>query len=362
MFFLLFTNCAKNPVGVENNNISDLIPDLKKQCYIIGISINNQVIGIGSGFAISEKRIMTNAHVVNALVEFAQQYGTNGYKFVVVRDGGRVNYDYSFELDSFAVHPEYNTNNQYTYDFGIVTIKTGRIKDYCEFENENHLYSLREGNDIYTIGFPGETNDQNTIQPIATYKNGSISALRPFNQDETASNQYTNVVIQHNFNSTGGTSGSPVFNSNGKVIGIICSAEFKFIQNSDGTTDRLPVAAIAYAIRIDQRSSINNTFLKAFGSIKKVEQYAKLTIVNKSTDDIWYFNIKHSSSDEWGNNILGDDIIASGYSYTISNIPAGEYDFGVLNDDLSKVKIITNQIFESGKSYTWTVNSLEYIK
>lgn len=359
--FILLANCTKNPVGVEKNNISNLIPDLKKQCYIIGLAINDQVIGVGSGFAISEKRIMTNAHVVNALVDFAQQYGTNGYKFIAVRDGGRVNHEYSFELDSFAVHPEYNSDNQYTYDFGIVTIKSGRITDYCDFENESALYSLREGDDIYTIGFPGETNDQNTIQPIATYKNGSISALRPFNQDATASNQYTNVVIQHNFNSTGGTSGSPVFNSNGKVIGIICSAEFKFIKNSDGTTDRLPVAAIAYAIRIDQQSSINNTFLKAFGSIKKVEQFANLTIVNNSTDDIWFFSIKQSSSDDWNNDILGDDIIASGYSYKISNIPAGQYDLGVLNEDLNKGKVITKQIFESGESYTWTISSLEYI-
>ena len=149
-----------------------------------------------------------------------------------------------------------------------------------------------------------ETGDQNTIQPIATYKNGSVSALRPFDQNLTASNQYTNVVIQHNLNTTGGTSGSPIFNRNGKVIAINCSAEFEFIKNSDGSITRIPVGDIAYSIRIDQRTSINNCFLKAFSSIEKVQQYANLTIKNNTTINICYLYISQSSSDTWETTFL----------------------------------------------------------
>ena len=359
---LMLSNCSNNLTGVEEQEFNDLIPELKKQCYMIGVAIEGKMYGLGSGFAISNKRIMTNAHVVNGLVELAEQYGTEGYSFVAVRDGGRVNHEYSFELDSFAIHPEYNSENQYTYDFAVVTIKSGNISDYCVIENEEKLYTIKEGDEIYTIGFPGETGDQNTIQSIATYKNGSVSALRPFNQNSTASNQYTNVVIQHNLNTTGGTSGSPIFNRYGKVIGINCSAEFEFIRNSDGTISRIPVGDIAYAIRIDQRTSIDNCFLKAFNEIKRVEQYATIKIVNNTSINIWYLYISPSSSDSWGNDQLGEDIIPAGGSFTLGNIPSGEYDLKVMNKDQNRKKIVVNNVFEGGNSYTWTINNLEYIE
>lgn len=359
---LMLSNCSNNLTGVEEQNFNDLIPDLKKQCYMIGVAIEGKMYGLGSGFAISNKRIMTNAHVVNGLVELAEKYGTEGYSFVAVRDGGRVNHEHSFELDSFAIHPEYNSENQYTYDFAVVKIKSGNISDYCVIENEEKLYTIKEGDEIYTIGFPGETGDQNTIQSIATYKNGSVSALRPFNQNSTASNQYTNVVIQHNLNTTGGTSGSPIFNRYGKVIGINCSAEFEFIRNSDGTISRIPVGDIAYAIRIDQRTSIDNCFLKAFNEIKRVEQYATIKIVNNTSINIWYLYISPSSSDSWGNDQLGEDIIPAGGSFTLGNIPSGEYDLKVMNKDQNRKKIVVNNVFEGGNSYTWTINNLEYIE
>ena len=359
---LILSNCSNNLTGIEEQNFNDLIPELKKQCYMIGVAIEGKMYGLGSGFAISNKRIMTNAHVVNGLVELAEKYGTEGYSFVAVRDGGRVNHEYSFELDSFAIHPEYNSENQYTYDFAVVKIKSGNISDYCVIENEEKLYTIKEGDEIYTIGFPGETGDQNTIQSIATYKNGSVSALRPFNQNSTASNQYTNVVIQHNLNTTGGTSGSPIFNRYGKVIGINCSAEFEFIRNSDGTISRIPVGDIAYAIRIDQRTSIDNCFLKAFNEIKRVEQYATIKIVNNTSINIWYLYISPSSSDSWGNDQLGEDIIPAGGSFTLGNIPSGEYDLKVMNKDQNRKKIVVNNVFEGGNSYTWTINNLEYIE
>ena len=78
---------------------------------MIRVAIEGKMYGLGSGFAISNKRIMTNAHVVKGLVEIAEKYGTEGYSFVAVRDGGRVNHEYSFELDSFAIHSDQNKIN-----------------------------------------------------------------------------------------------------------------------------------------------------------------------------------------------------------------------------------------------------------
>lgn len=62
---------------------------------------------------------MSNAHLIEALVEFAEKYGLSNNKIVAVRDGGWIINKYSFELDSFSIHPEYDPNIQFTFDFGL---------------------------------------------------------------------------------------------------------------------------------------------------------------------------------------------------------------------------------------------------
>lgn len=246
----------------------ELVPQLRKQCYIVGVAYDGRIMGVGTGFAISPRRIMTNAHVVRALIDFARMYGMDDKQFVAVRDGGRLGHTHSHELDSFAIHPDYDSTTTYTYDFGIVTVRGGTLEDTCVYESLPNLYALTTGDEIATIGFPGETNDLNTVQPIATFKSGTISALRPFDPVSTPATDETNVVIQHNFNTTGGTSGSPVFNRDGRVIAIHNSGEYDFIKNQDGTWTRIPVGSLGYSIRIDQRTSMESTPLTAFSAVE----------------------------------------------------------------------------------------------
>jgi hypothetical protein len=300
---------------------------------------------------------MTNAHVAKGLIDFISNYDMTGIKLIAVRDGGRINVDNSFELDSFAIHQEYDSTKQYTYDFSLLTIKSGVLTDTCNFESTQQLYNLAIGDPIYTVGFPGEANDLNTIQPIATYKDGTISALRPFDPDRTPASSQTNVVIQHNFNTSGGTSGSPVFNNSGKVIGIHNSGEYEFIRNSDGTVTRVPVASIGYAIRIDQRTMVENCFMTSFSSIPPCQD-AKLKLLNNSTTSIYYFYIKPSSSTTWSSDLLGTKTIISGGSMNFTGIPAGTYDLRVQNQGKTLGKTIYNQDLEDCHSYTWTITSL----
>jgi S1-C subfamily serine protease len=261
----------------------EIIPDLRKKCYIIGFEFEDHIYGMGSGFAISPKHIMTNAHVVNGLIERIENYGMEGITIAAVRDGGVINESFSFELDSFAIHPEYDTSTNYTYDFALLTVASGTIEDTVKYESAAKLLDLKVGVEVATIGFPGETNNLNTVQPIATYKSGTISALRPFNPDVVQASPETNVVIQHNFNTTGGTSGSPVFNKDGNVIAIHNSGAYKFIQTETGWT-RIPVGSLGYSIRIDQRKTLLSTMRTAFTDIEP--QIVYYTFINKTLTDM----------------------------------------------------------------------------
>jgi S1-C subfamily serine protease len=288
--------------SVMQKKWEDMVPELRKQCYIIGLESQGKIIGVGSGFAISSQAIMTNAHVVNALIEIAQSYNTAELKFVAVRDGGKLGTEFSYELDKYSVHPFYDSTTNYTYDFGILSIKSGTISNIATFETIENLLNLSAGDEIATIGFPGETNDLSTIQPIATFKSGTVSALRPFDPDKTPSNKQTNVVIQHNFNTTGGTSGSPIFNKSGKVIAIHNSGEYDFIKNSDNTWTRIPVGSLGYAIRIDQNESIKSVTLTPFSSIQPKKVYYSF-INGTLTDMEFYYKGVLMDTIKWGDTL-----------------------------------------------------------
>ena len=53
---------------------------------------------------------------------------------------------------------------------------------------------------------------------------------------------------------------------------------------------------------------------------------ASLTIVNSSAADIGHVFLAPSYSDQWGDNLLGDTVIAAGESFAFTGIPVGIYD------------------------------------
>mgnify|MGYP001414648478 FL=1 len=85
---------------------------------------------------------------------------------------------------------------------------------------------LDVGYEIGTLGYPGELESsqfRTGIRAIPTFKTGTISALRPYNTVNRSANpmgRVSNKIIQHDFNTTPGTSGSPIFNRRGEIVGI----------------------------------------------------------------------------------------------------------------------------------------------
>lgn len=75
---------------------------------------------------------------------------------------------------------------------------------------------LRVGDRVYLLGFPGALNS--TESPVATLTEGIVSRLTDLGQRKAAPEQ--SVLIQHSAFTTKGTSGSPLLDENGEVIGI----------------------------------------------------------------------------------------------------------------------------------------------
>ena len=80
---------------------------------------------------------------------------------------------------------------------------------------------------------------------------------------------------------------------------------------------------------------------------------ATLTIVNSSGVEIWYVYLSPSFSDQWGDDQLGDDVIADGERFTLTDIPFGTYDVRAETSDHVEIAIWFNQPLDG--PMTWEV-------
>ena len=110
-----------------------------------------------------------------------------------------------------------------------------------------------------TLGFPGELQggDLDHLYPIATFKDGTVSAVRPPFQGERYSVRDT-YVVQHNLDLSGGTSGSPIFDGSGKVVAINNAGIANVVLTLGGAPARVSQAALGFGIRADKIHELLN--------------------------------------------------------------------------------------------------------
>lgn len=97
-----------------------------------------------------------------------------------------------------------------------------------EFGND-----LRVGQPLGTLGFPASLAQETFELVLPTFKDGTLSALRPF-LNEGFDGINTGMLLHYNFITEGGTSGSPVFDHNGYIVGINFAGIVTVIEDEFG--------------------------------------------------------------------------------------------------------------------------------
>ena len=158
-----------------------------------------------------------------------------------------------FFIGTYWSHPQWDPENLSSPDVGTLHISEGFIGRRARLATSNAVYRLRVGAPIATLGFPGELQggELSHLFPIGTFKNGTISALRPPFRGEmyTTSDSY---VVQHNLDLSGGTSGSPIFDDSGQVVAINNAGIENVVLNIGGAPARISQAALGFGIRADK--------------------------------------------------------------------------------------------------------------
>ena len=217
---------------------------------------------VGTAFAISGRVLITNAHVVDALFDlnedvrqFNLKYGTSlDYVWVVVQNGTttlRENSTY-FAIGTAYVHDDW-ANNVASPDVGGLLVHGGTLPRTITVVSSADALNLRVGQPLATLGFPGELQggELDNFFPIATFKVGTLSALRP--PDSGGSHAVRDMyLVQHNLDLSGGTSGSPILNAAGRVVAVNNAGYENIVLSVGGEPVRVPQTALNFGIRADK--------------------------------------------------------------------------------------------------------------
>lgn len=176
----------------------------RKGIFMLAISSE----GFCTAFAVRPSTLATNARCI-------QEARRRGGTVKAIENEGRG--EVTFDVTDMRPHPSYRQGdpNSITPDVGVVTIR-GRAAMVLDLATQKELSAMGAGDDVYLIGFPDRLMD--VSNPAATFLAAHIgrvtgAAGRPVPYKD-------NWLVQHDASSTKGTTGSPIFNGQGKVVAI----------------------------------------------------------------------------------------------------------------------------------------------
>ena len=160
---------------IEDQNLGDAV-------YAIGVQVQGRNYVLGSGFvAHFWNAIWTNAHIVQAVLRtigFIEHLDPRPF---AAKSGTVIGGTDTYWLDNFWVHPDYNGTAS-SPDVALLLIDAN-LTELPFFLPRDQVPELSVGQPIGTIGFLEEPSVEPVTVPIATFKDGTIGALRPYADD-----------------------------------------------------------------------------------------------------------------------------------------------------------------------------------
>ena len=167
------------------------------------------------------------------------------------------------------IHRDFGlANTKFDPDVAVFTIQ-GNHDCFFQLAKPQTLHALKSGEPVAFLGFPMEKLDQGNVNidnPVASMQSGIVVAVSDFEMKDAGKD--ANLLIRHNLPSTGGASGSPIFNRNGEVVALLYAGNMIGQVTKNGKIDRAPSAAqINFAVRADLLKGVGDpvdiqTFLK----------------------------------------------------------------------------------------------------
>ncbi|MBI5490690.1 MAG: trypsin-like peptidase domain-containing protein [Deltaproteobacteria bacterium] len=191
----------------------EIVAANKDAIFLLGAELLGKSEGFCTGFALTARILATNAHCVIEMRKIWEALGNGQGVFAYQNEHPGVKFRILFALmdpgykedESDAIYP----------DIGLAVIE-GRAPREVRLASKSRALELHMGDHVYLLGFPGALNSAES--PVATLTSGIVERLTDLGQRMAPAER--SVLIQHSAYTTKGTSGSPLFDDQGEVIGI----------------------------------------------------------------------------------------------------------------------------------------------
>ena len=217
----------QGPAGPQGEtlNWADVIEDgnLYDAIYAVGIMMNGGNLVIGTAFsAYYTDRLWTAAHVterIDGLLSEPRLRSRNPRPFAT-KTGTLVGGSETYTWNRHFTHPDYDGTVQ-SPDVALIVLDEELPHVTPALLPRDLTDGLRVGQPLGSLGFPAYSPLQNDVLPLATFREGTLSSLRPFYDASFDSDpRNTGRVVHYNMALTGGTSGSPVFDHHGFIVAV----------------------------------------------------------------------------------------------------------------------------------------------
>jgi hypothetical protein len=215
---------------------------------------------LATAWAIGEKLFVSNGHVVQPVAEAL----TNGFAAFIVLNK---NPEKKFRVTEAIVHPRFKEKLLGiegkdpvvpVCDLGLLLVDAP-VPNRFKVAPESELRKLDSGYRVAYLGFPMEKMAGQGVDahsPVANMQSGIITSTTDWWLSKAPFEK--SFLLAHNLATTGGSSGSPIFNTAGEVVGVLSAGNFTFQLNlRTGVITRIPSAVLVnFAQRIDLLSDI----------------------------------------------------------------------------------------------------------
>ena len=211
----------------------------------------------GTAWMLGPNVMVTNAHVARAVVDGVQKDDVSCWVGFCDDAGPR-----EARVERVVMHPKYGnpgpgprgeTPTVPAYDVALLVLDSPQPV-LLPVAEPACLLNLAIGDRVMYLGFPNEGlagPGVNDSRPAPIFKQGAVSQLTDWWSGKAPFEQ--SLLIHHDLGVAGGASGSPLFDVNGQVVGIVCAGNMSAtVDAASGGLQRIPSGVlINYAQRVD---------------------------------------------------------------------------------------------------------------